>query len=893
MSWSKLKNQAVYRFPAYTGWNPTRNPVFMPEDKLYDCRNIRVKDGIIRSRGGWSQFTTGETSGIPFSIFSYIDADGSTLVAAIGSTLKRYNTSSDGWETEMTLVAGTYANVEFANVPVSGGKTHIVWCDGDQLPMKWDVDNKPVELGSSLIADMTEGWVDNTSTGDGAIDAEESTTVLRGGTCLKLSASDAGVAKAIYNIGGLTQEFSAAQKQNPVCRIGDFGGTEIQYATRITTSGDSFDTVEFVYRPEGGPGSENIFVRLETDSDGTPSGTLIDSNAHGLLVGSHSADSRATGVISLQADVTYEGTVWVLFGICTDSTAPGDGVYTWDNQGEGERFELYYLKSPTIYGAYRTDATDPQDGTWTNYNRRPYVKLYDADQGSLSIGGAELTDEGDNEVWISVRSNDVSLVDDVDTTLVFTDSAGHTATESIDIQSDSDNTWVVKALPKDLFTESDAAFDWTDIVSVALNLNIEGDDSSGATINLYIDQIRFVQTETDEGASNGTNDRPPTGKYLAVSPSGDRLLLANTGQNTTNSGPNYIWYSDSYDIDSFTSTQYISFPQEITGIFTHGGLVHVFSRNQRWAMEPNYSASDWTGNASALDWKIALAHGPGTVSHRSVREAVIQGQSGILFLAEDGVWFASGLSAVRVSDDLDLLWEDMYSSDEDFYASSVDKDNWTSAAAGYFQGQYYLSLYGAGDSDNEVTLVFDTSTRGWIKDINSASVFPQCYTLWRNESGVPTLLASGDNGEVYEYVSSRTTVADDGTGYQSDFQTNFIGTELLAVVDWQTLNLWVRCPSTSARSLKVLVYTIEDYDDTASYDEWEEDPDTAILTVTKAWTPNTAFKWHRLRIQLDDNTNNVYPRSRAIAFKIYDDNDLPIDYRLESLICEPLMDELR
>ena len=606
----------------------------------------------------------------------------------------------------------------------------------------------------------------------------------------------------------------------------------------------------------------------------------------------------------MKGETTCRASVWVLIGICTETSESGDGDYTWDVVDSSNYYKISYDKGDLKgdeRNLYRTHASDPQTGEWTGFpssNRSIYVKVSNAAESTIALGGADLTGEdsyGDDEVWIDVRSSDASLVDGTDTVIQFSDGT-HTATESIDITGEEDDTWVTVKLPKDGFTEATADFDWSAIESISIILNITGDDSSSTDIYLYVDKIRWVSTRVDSEEDYGSDTRPPKALFCETSPSGDRLLLANTEEGIDNSGSNFVWYSNAYDIDEFEATQFISFSSAITGIKTFGKLVHIFSKKQRWIMAPNYSQAGWT---EVIDWEIALAHGPGTVSHRSIAEGQLGGEMGIFFLAHDGVYFTAGMDARKVSDSIDVLWAEKYSSSGEFHIDSFKKSKWGESCGFWHNNNYYLFYEpelqqdGTASADNEECLVLNTKTGAWSKDIPSASVWLRGMAVWEDASGIFQLLGYADNGEMYELIPSRATSADDGSAYQAEFQIPYLGIELMRQLSWETLNIWVKSDVTSASSIKVAVYILEDYDDTASYDEWEEDASTAILTVTKAWTPNHAFKWHKLRIQLDDNTNAVYPTARAISLKIYDDNDRPIDYMLESIIAEPLDDEVR
>jgi hypothetical protein len=881
MPWEKYKDsQLLYRFPNYRGWHPSPNSITSREDALWDIQNMRLgADGVVASRGGWSQYTTGDTD--IRSVYSFNDGGGAVQTISIDQStasngiLRKYDDGLSDWsDTEGILRYRAAALADFTVIPNFGGDDFVVVTDGVNPNLKWNLNKSPLELTGTEIFSVAsdEEWAYS----DAGV--QSSTQVRINEKSIKLTDDSAAGDTATISYGGGVINGGTTTTSNRFNFIaGDVSDTERECAFLVTPPEEfDFDGIRIRIAVQGTP-TGNLEIRCETDDSGEPSGTLIDANATTTDTGP-SADGYHTATFG--GTVTQSAPFWIVVDATSaQSTNQGWRPCFW---GSG--------------GAYTLKTSDDSGTTWDDYDTNCLVNF----ELTLSTGTIDLETNYDDKdeiilwVYLDGTTNDIDLtnssitfVDDVNTMeFVFTN------------QIITASQWNKLVIPRESSTTGDwtetNTMDWTTVSSVIIKITDGGSDCIA-----YFDQCYIRKTRKD--SSTGTNDRPFISKFCEVSPVGDRLLLANTEKLSEDAtidstifgvGPQFIWYSNAYDLDTFGDGNYIAMPEAITAIHTHGGLVHVWSRHRRWVMEPNYAASDFNYDATiqSIYWDIRLANGPGTMAFRSVSEGVYNNQPGIFYLADDGIYFTNGIDAINVSNSISILWSEKYSASAKWYANSFDKGNWGVASGVWFRDRYYLSFYGEGDSDNEMTIILNTRTGEWEKDINAGAVYPRTHTISEDSNGIPFILTGSDNGETYRFIPSRATNADDGNAYVSYFQTPYIGLGIDQNGTWDTLNLWVHSDEADALDIRVECFDINE--DTTNFDNWDESLGTAQIVAQKSHTP-TAFQWTRLRIPLiDKDDSDKYLFSRGVSFKIYDQNNEPVDFMPESIIYTSGVDEL-
>jgi len=860
MPWEQKKNKILYRFPRYKGWSPAQEVIRSAEDALYDTKNVRVEDGVIKRRGGWSQLSTGDTD--VHSIFSW-EGNLVSIKQADSSSgiLRKYDYTNSNWDTTNVLYDRfrNDAAADFTVAPRSDGQDFLVVADGVNENIKWGLNKVATELTGTIIFDgeSDESWATGTV---------DTTNVRRGKNSIQLSATSGGTDSDTITFTGVPfSKLPSNINSNNAYVAGDNSNTEYDFAIKVPlTENITFTDIQLFLIPTGSP-TGNLTLQCETDSSGSPSGTLIEASASDTRAGPSSGGWFTFTLDS--GSVTYNKTFWIT--VSADSAqAANVSWYCVYNLESGGGLNVAYLSSDG-------GSTWSLPGTGDTWD--PLYKLLDSSQNlDLDTNYVEY-DEIVLWVYLDGTNSDIDLTN---SNLLFTDGDAETATFVLTNQTITAGEWnqlIIARRDSTVgdWTHSAGVLDWSNITTLRILVT---DTAAGVETTVALDSCYIRKTRTN--ATTGSKTRPFKAKYCDMSPHGDRLVLANTDstQDYTpatlpNSGEQFIWYSDAYDIDTFTATNFISMPDKIKGLKTFGGLVHVFGDTQRWVMEPNYTASDYT--SAALKWRIAKAKGPGTVSNRSIVEGAYRDQIGLFYLAKDGVYFTNGLDSTKVSKNCDVLFTQKFSSSARWRNESLSEANWSLATGAYYDSKYFLSYYPRNGADNQNMLILDSKTGEWMRDEMSGAVYPITMTVGEDSSSIPQLYAGADNGEVYTYVPSRTTQTDDGSTFTSHFTTPYIGFGVISDITWETLFLYIKSDETDALDIRIDCFDVNE--ETTGFDDWTESTTTAEITTSTTYTP-TAFKWHRIKIPLEDMTTaNKYLRSRAVSFKIYENNNEPVD----------------
>jgi len=913
-SWNAVQGKLEYTFPIYQGWGPS-GEVIRDSGLFYDCQNIRVdNNGVIRSRGGWEvdeTYTGGKSTG------DYgFTTDGDTYrvntqeVTIAGNRTAGHLRVNDGSSVTIAKDLQIGSVPDFTTAPKIGGKSWLITTQKSEValrqsPIRYDGVSPPIELtGYMMINDGTDGpWSGGDDGGDQANFV--SRTPGKSGVSYKNRKYNVGASAAqlIYTQASTATPYNTAWytvtsgelDANTFSVGGHYSvnstgspddstylrtssstakalfGIAYKSALNEELSGNSITSVTILIRGSTATVGANEVIRSGFYWDGTAYYAGDDGN--------QPAEQTLAGPAQTPADYTFtyttdpEGNAWTATNIFNKLTGLGGELYnttTMVSDVRNVKFYVTYTETPSVWDLSTFDWGDNSSDHGDEFVLICHVvDTTRIDPASSKIRLRNITTPGsnymewdlDDEVLASTAEGAASVLVDGWNVLVwhYDDSGGTKVTGN--------------ALAANL-----AANEMGSVEFIF--------ESPGALTNIYIDS--FYARKTSIFSSHGSKTRMPEGKYCEITANGDRLLVGNVAAKsaTTEAGASYVFYSDAWDIENATAaTQYFTIAGEITALKTYGEWTHIFTENGRYVAKPNYSQAAYSTTASPTTFYVQKAHGPGTPSHRSIAVGEYNGQPGFFFISKRGVYFTNGIEALPVTRDMYKLWEDQFSGD-DWYDDSINQNGLSSSVATWADNNLYIAYTKsqAGSSTNDQMLTLNTMAGRWAKDVMSSDMYPlSMYSVL--ESGNNKIVCGTESGDTFKFDPSRTTLTDDATAFESSFQTPMIGVEVGRNLIWEELYLWVRSNTTSAKSLIVELYKLEDYDDTGSYREWEEDVGTAYKTLTTAFTPNTAFTWHRLKIPLEDSVTPLYPTARGMSFKIYEDNDTTTDYILEKVVC--------
>jgi hypothetical protein len=837
-------------------------------DKLWDILNMEVRDGAIGTRGYLNQVTF--ESGVEFnSLFHHATGSDAVLVSTEDTNLRIY--SGGSWINKDTNMPTTNARTSICSAPAVD-KNYLIYTDGAGHVMKYNTVDDPTRVGATLIfsSSSNEEWDNST---------HDSSDYQYGDGSQEITV---GAAATVTN--ELNVEDAAFEHGSPDTVRNDMGAIyhsteQIQSAFKVSLTEEvSFDKVQLSINTTSSP-SASLAIELETDSGGEPSGNLVSADAYS---GTHDpGNGEEVVTFTMQAGITTSSSFWVVV-YKTDGTRSG-GHFEWTTDTDGG----YRVKHETVASAgwavSRDDFIfgDPTDDTWEDRGTvKAWAKLVD----STSNDYIDIETSDFDTVYMWVKCSDTSDLDTTNSKLQFIDEDGPTTAavsfSDMGFDTDADGEWQLLFATKTAFSNY-TTIEWARIIQCQV---VAVSSSTGYTLN--VDTCYELATRID--ASSGSQSRPMKARYCAMSPVGDRLLLANTESGISNSGPNAIYYSNSYAIDAFDVNNFILLPEPVLGICTAGGVVHAFSKNRRWVLTPNYAAQDYVTNN--FEFKVDEAMGSGTEAHFSCVEGNIDGRTGVFYMSRDGVWFASGLEAQKISTGVPVF-SAKSDSGAKWYTDTANPTYWGNAHGAFVDGKYYLAYTDQTTSQesNNVILVYDTETKTWTRFKTDASLIPKVMARGQAIDDRPSLLIGTTGGDCVELEPQRGQATDeDGatpttTAISAYVQTPYIGLDTGRDLSFNALFILVKSDTTDTINLRTTVYLLEDYDDTSDYRQHEEDVATGVFTVDTSITP-TAHTWKRVRIDLSNST--TYARGRAISIKVQDTNNTAIDLLFEKIVAD-------
>jgi hypothetical protein len=273
------------------------------------------------------------------------------------------------------------------------------------------------------------------------------------------------------------------------------------------------------------------------------------------------------------------------------------------------------------------------------------------------------------------------------------------------------------------------------------------------------DQIRKFSTSVGFSEPGGLSGQ--TGKFLAVTPTSNRLVVARETGTTGGSNPSSVSFSNAGLPETFTATDFVDLDpgdgEAIMGMVAWRDFVFVFKESKFWV---HYGEStDATGGAVFNFRKVP---GQGLAASR----AVVAGRDGVYFLSRSGVYRTTGGHPELVSARLDPLFygavPDAYQGDE------INQGSISTAAMTWLNERLYLSVPTGSATTNDRMLVYDPRYDYWLPwNVAAAALCP--FRIGNGEE----LVFAYPTGANHLGRHSPSFTTDDGTAIASRYRTGF------------------------------------------------------------------------------------------------------------------------
>ncbi len=229
------------------------------------------------------------------------------------------------------------------------------------------------------------------------------------------------------------------------------------------------------------------------------------------------------------------------------------------------------------------------------------------------------------------------------------------------------------------------------------------------------DQVR--RYDTTGGFTTPAGLAGQTGKFLAVTPTSNRLVVARESGTTAGNNPSSVNFSNAGAPETFTATSFIDLDpgdgDAITGIIPWESQVLIFKERKtfvHWG-----ESTDSTGlpvfEVRKADSRVGL------VAPRAVSATPF----GVFFLSRDGVYLYSGGQPRRVTDNI----EPFFTGDVPIYFQSqpINQGAITAAASCWHDNRLYIAVPTGGSTTNNAMLVHDPAVGWWsLYDMPAAAM---------------------------------------------------------------------------------------------------------------------------------------------------------------------------
>ncbi len=239
-----------------------------------------------------------------------------------------------------------------------------------------------------------------------------------------------------------------------------------------------------------------------------------------------------------------------------------------------------------------------------------------------------------------------------------------------------------------------------------------------------------------------------TAKFLAITPTSNRLVMAREAGSTAGNNPSSVTFSDAGAPETITVANYIDLDpgdgEEIMDVIVWREYTFIFKETKFFV---HYGES--TTSTGGVEFAVRKVQGVGLAASR----ALCAGPDGVYFLSRSGVWKTTGGEAQLVSQNLDPFFlgqPSVY-----FKSSVLNHGSITAAAMCWHEHRIYLSVPTGTSSTNDRMLVLDPRYGWWtLYDIPAAVLTP--FRIGNQAE----LVFAAPTGSNYIYRHSPTYTAD-------------------------------------------------------------------------------------------------------------------------------------
>jgi hypothetical protein len=239
------------------------------------------------------------------------------------------------------------------------------------------------------------------------------------------------------------------------------------------------------------------------------------------------------------------------------------------------------------------------------------------------------------------------------------------------------------------------------------------------------------------------------GKFLAVTPQSNRLVIARHSSTLGGVNPSSVYFSNAGDAETFGANDWVDLDpgdgEAITGMIAWRDYIFVFKETKFWVYYGE--STDDTGGAVFNFRKIATGIG------LAASKALAVGREGVYFLDRTGVYLTSGGPPTLVSDPLDPLFSGGLSG---FYqGSGVSQTSINKSAMAWFNERLYVAVPTGASTTNDRVLVYDPRHGYWL--------------LWDIPAAALNTFRIGDTPElVFAYATGLNYVGRHSSAYTTD-----------------------------------------------------------------------------------------------------------------------------